>query len=137
MQYCNKRGQNQVYLSYAERWQYRRSQYAILRVKALLYPAFRRDYGSSMVRLRLAPHEITARVFLQNSPNDVYYHFYAIETFSFLIFLYLCILIMETSENTIESQIAAICVTFARKGILLCNHLASVKLRNGWPFSLR
>ena len=47
---------------------------------------FRRDYGSSMVRLRLAAHEITARVFLQNSPNDVYYHLYAIETFSFLIF---------------------------------------------------
>ena len=61
MQYCNKREQSQVYLSYAERWQYRRSQYAILRVKALLYPAFRRDYGSSMVRLRLVDGEITAR----------------------------------------------------------------------------
>ena len=62
------------------------------------------------------PHEITARVFLQNSPNDVYYHFYAIETFSFLIFLYLCILIMETSENTIESQIAAILCDIRQKG---------------------
>ena len=37
-------------------------------------------------RLRLVDGEITARGFLQNSPNDVYYHFYAIETFSFLIF---------------------------------------------------
>ena len=30
MQYCNKRVQNDAFINYAERWQYRRSQYAIL-----------------------------------------------------------------------------------------------------------
>ena len=80
-------------------------------------------------RLRLVDGEITARAprdygscFLQNSPNDVYYHFYAIETFSFLIFLYLCILIMETSENTIESQIAAILCDIRQKGSVEIYH---------------
>lgn len=33
---------------------------------ALFTLIFGRDYGSSLVRLRLAPHEITARVSLQN-----------------------------------------------------------------------
>lgn len=30
MQYCNKRAQNDACINYAEHWQYRRSQYAIL-----------------------------------------------------------------------------------------------------------
>ena len=30
MQFCNKRAQNDACINYAERWQYRRSQYAIL-----------------------------------------------------------------------------------------------------------
>ena len=70
MQYCNKRGQSQVYLSYAERWQYRRSQYAILRVsesdsKSHLSIAEREQYRHGMSILEgiklLFSDEITAR----------------------------------------------------------------------------
>ena len=45
-----------------------------------------------------------------------YYHFFALEAFSFQTFSYLCILIMETTENTIESQIAIILSDIRQKG---------------------
>ena len=48
--------------------------------------------------------------------SSLFFSFFILKVLYFSTFLYFCILIMETSENTIESQIAAILSDIRQKG---------------------